>query len=265
MIHESAFIGRNVMIGKNVSIGEYSIIGDNVSIDDGVIVCSHTKIHSNTLIGSGTYIGSFCSIGALPNLKGFDKSIESGLIIGSNNMINDHTVIARSKESNINTCIGNSNHIGHGAYLGHDAIIGNSTTLSAHVRISGHTQVDDFAHIGMSAFTHQFTKVGKYAMIGAMAKVVRDIPPYILVDGNPAMIKKINKIGLERHGFTVEQINQLESILHAFATSSYPSFSDEDQANLKRLFQKFDTFSSLMQFIDESKRGCMKIDTKWGK
>ncbi|WP_261302624.1 hypothetical protein [Paenibacillus andongensis] len=264
MIHESAIIGQNVMIGENVSIGEYSIIGDNVSIGEGVIICSHTKIHHNTSISSGTYIGSFCSIGALPNLKDFDKAIVSGLMIGSNNMINDHTIIARSKESNCNTFIGNSNHIGHGAYIGHDAIIGNSTTLSAHVRISGHTQVDDYAHIGMSAFTHQFTKVGKYVMIGAMAKVVRDIPPYFLVDGNPALIKKVNKIGLERNGFSIDQISQLEIILNSFATSSYPSISKEDRVMLKRQFQECDKFSSLMQFIEKSKRGCMKIDTKWG-
>ncbi|BBI33319.1 LbetaH domain-containing protein [Cohnella abietis] len=260
MIHESAYIGPNVKIGADVTIGEFSIISENVTIGDGVTICSHTKIHANTSIGSGTYIGSFCSIGALPNLKGFDHSIQSGLIIGSNNMINDHTVMARSKDPGRNTIIGEGNHIGHGAYLGHDAKIGNSTTLSAHVRISGYTQVDDFAHIGMSSFTHQFTKVGKFVMVGAMAKVVRDIPHYFLVDGNPALIKKINKVGLERQGFTIEQIGQLEHILHAFANSSYPSLEDEDRTNLIKQFQACEMFLTLLQFIDDSQRGCLRID-----
>ncbi|WP_256757842.1 hypothetical protein [Cohnella sp. WQ 127256] len=260
LIHESAYIGQNTRIGHDVSIGEFSVIGENVSIGDGVTICSHTKIHSNTFIGSGSYIGSFCSIGSLPNLKGFDHSIESGLLIGSNNMINDHTVIARSKDPGSNTIIGNSNHIGHGAYLGHDAIIGNLTTLSAHVRISGHTEVDDFAHIGMSAFTHQFSKVGKYVMIGAMAKVIRDVPPYFLVDGNPARIKKVNKVGLERQGFSFEQINQLECILKELGNSSYPSFNDEDRANLTSKFHSCEMFSKLILFTDDSKRGCLRID-----
>ncbi|MFW5438704.1 hypothetical protein [Paenibacillus apiarius] len=260
MIHASAYVGQNSIIGKKVSIGEFSIIGDQVSIGDGVTICSHTKIHANTSIGSGTCIGSFCSIGALPNLKGFDKSIASGLIIGSDNMINDHTVIARSKDPDSNTIIGNSNHIGHGAYLGHDVIIGNSATLSAHVRISGYTKVDDYAHVGMSAFTHQFSSVGKYVMIGAKAKVVRDIPPYFLVDGNPALIKKVNKVGLERQGFTAEQIHQVERILDAFARSSYPSLNDEDRAKLMRQFQACEPFLNLMKFIDNSKRGCLRID-----
>ncbi|WP_337099085.1 hypothetical protein [Paenibacillus sp. YIM B09110] len=260
MIHESAYIGQNVIIGNAVSIEEFTIIGDNVVIGDDVTICSHTKIHTGTSIGSGTYIGSFCSIGALPNLKGFDKSIKSGLRIGSNNMINDHTVIARSKDPDSNTIIGNNNHIGHGAYLGHDAIIGDSTILSAHVRISGYTQVDDFAHLGMSAFTHQFSRVGQYVMIGAMAKVVRDVPPYLLVDGNPALIKKVNKVGLERQGYTGEQINQLEQILNALAKCSYPSLNDEDRVQLMRQFQQCEIFSKLMKFIDDSKRGCLRID-----
>lgn len=260
MIHGTAYIGQNAMIGKNVSIGEYSIIGDHVNIGDEVTICSHTKIHTNTSIGTGTFIGSFCSIGAMPNFKDFDKSIASGLIIGANNRINDYTVIARSKDPDSNTIIGNSNHIGHGAYLGHDAIIGNSTTLSAHVRISGYTEIDDYAHVGMSAFTHQFSIVGKYVMIGAMAKVVRDVPPYFLADGNPALIKKVNKIGLEKHGFTVEQIHQLDRILGSFAKSSYPSLNDRDREKLMRQFQACEMFPKVMQFIDESRRGCLRID-----
>ncbi|MBB6447153.1 Gfo/Idh/MocA family oxidoreductase [Bacillus benzoevorans] len=260
VIHESAYIDKKAIIGERVSIGEFSIISDGVRIGDGVTISSHTKIHPSTTIGNGTFIGSFCSIGALPNLKGFDTSIESGLIIGSNNTINDHTVIARSKDPGGKTIIGDCNHIGHGAYIGHDVIIGNSTTLSAHVRISGYTRVDDFAHIGMSAFTHQFTNVGKYVMIGALAKVVRDIPPYFLVDGNPALIKKINKVGLERQGFTVEQIYQLECILKAFASSSYPSLNTQDRAKLIKQFQACEMFSKLIQFINDSKRGCTRID-----
>ncbi|WP_459502733.1 Gfo/Idh/MocA family oxidoreductase [Bacillus sp. C1] len=259
-IHESAYIGKNVIIGERVTIGEYSIISDGVQIGDGVTIGSHTKVHAATFIGNDTFIGSFCSIGALPNLKDFDISIESGLIIGSNNMINDHTVIARSKDLGGNTIIGDCNHIGHGAYIGHDAIIGKSTTLSAHVRISGYTRVDDFAHIGMSAFTHQFTNVGKYVMVGALAKVVRDIPPYFLVDGNPALIKKINKVGLGRQGFTVEQIYQLERILKAFASSSYPALNTQDRAKLMKQFQSCEMFSKVIQFIDDSKRGCIRVD-----
>jgi len=260
VIHESAYVGHDARIGEKVSIGEFTMIGDHVSIGDGVTICSHTKIHSNTSIGTGTWIGSFCSIGALPNLKGFDHTIESGLMIGTHNTIHDHTVIARSKDPYKNTIIGNSNHIGHGAYLGHDVIVRNSTTLSAHVRISGYTEIDDYAHVGMSAFIHQFSKIGKYVMIGAKAKVVRDIPPYLLADGNPALIKKINKVGLERQGFTAEQLHQLERILDALAQSSYPSLNDEDRARLMRQFQACEMFSKLMQFMDDSKRGCLRID-----
>ncbi len=260
MICKTSIISEGAILGNNISIGEYSIIESNVNIADNSVIGAFCKINSGTAIGKDNYIGDYCVLGTLPNLKGFDRHCHSNLLIGNNNVINDNTVIARAKVENSFTKIGDGNHLGHGSYIGHDAKIGNNNVISAYARISGFSCLNDSIHVGMGAFVHQFSKIGPYVMIGALSKVVRDIPPYFLADGNPAEIKKVNKVGLLRNGFSQQEVSEIEEIFFMLKDSSYPEISDMDMQELKNQFIQKKFLAHIIDFYIKSERGCMRFD-----
>ena len=199
-VHETAIVKPGAKIGKNVEIGPYTIIEENVEIGEGTVIGPHVVIDGWTRIGKNNEIFHGASIGRVPQDMKF-KGEKSYVFIGDNNVIRENVTIHRgTEEGGSETRIGNNNFIMAYCHVAHDCQLGNNIIMSNAVNLAGHVTVEDHAVIAGLTGVHQFVRIGKIAMVGAHSKVVKDVPPYILVDGHPARVNGINVIGLRRNG-----------------------------------------------------------------
>lgn len=203
-IHETAIVHSGAKIGPNVEIGPYAIVGENVEIGDGTVVGPHAVLDGWTVIGKNNKIYAGAAIGADPQDLKFQGE-KSYLFIGDHNIIREYATISRGTEGGGGeTRIGNNNLFMAYTHVAHDCQVGNHVIMSNSSALAGHVTVEDRVVIGGLAGVHQFCKVGRMAMIGAHTVIVKDVPPYVIVDGNPAKVFGINIVGLRRNGVTPE-------------------------------------------------------------
>jgi UDP-N-acetylglucosamine acyltransferase len=202
MIHPTAIIHPKAEIGETCEIGPYCVIGEHVVLGRGCRLHSHVVIDGHTKLGERNQVYPFASIG----LKTQDLKWKGGLTrteIGDDNTIRESVHIHSATGDGEATVIGSHNNILAGSHIGHNVVMGNHVIVSM-AAAAGHVIIEDFALIGGLSAVHQFCRVGTMAMIAGCAKVVQDVPPYMIVDGNPAETRTINKIGLERNGVSEE-------------------------------------------------------------
>ncbi len=206
MIHESAVIDPSAVIGKDVSVGPWTTIGANVKIGDNCNIASHVVIKGLTVIGSGNTIYQFASVGEdTPDLK--YKGEPTRLVIGNNNTIREGVTIHRGTiQDNGETLIGSDNLFMAYVHVGHDCVIGNHVVMTNNAAVAGHVHVGDWSILSGFAMIHQYVSLGAHCFIGPAAFVYHDVPAYVTVSGSPAEPRTINREGLKRRDFSVEQI-----------------------------------------------------------
>ena len=203
MISPTAVIHPNAQIGAGCVVGPFCVIGENVTLGAGCRLHSHVVIDGHTTLGENNEFFPFASIG----LKTQDLKWKGGITrtqIGSNNTFREYVTIHSATSDGEVTSVGSHNHILAYSHIAHNVTLGNHIIMSNVATLAGHIQVEDRAVIGGLAAVHQFCRVGTMAIIGGCSKVVQDVPPYMLADGNPARTRTINKVGLERNGVTEE-------------------------------------------------------------
>ena len=209
MIHQTAVIHPKAQIGANCEIGPYCVIGEHVVIGDECRLHSHVVIDGHTVLGKRNEIFPFASIG----LKTQDLKWKGGVTrteIGDDNTFREYVTIHSATSDGEVTSVGSHNHILAYCHLAHNVVLGNHVIMSNVATLAGHVTVEDHAVIGGLAAIHQFCRIGKMSIIGGCSKVVQDVPPFMLVDGNPAETRTINKVGLERNGVSEEAQNSLK-------------------------------------------------------
>jgi UDP-N-acetylglucosamine acyltransferase len=210
-IHPTAIIDSRAEVDATVTVGAYAVIGPEVRIGAGSEIGPHAVVNGPTVMGPGNKIGPFVNLGADPqDLKfGGEKTM---LTIGSDNMIREYVSIHRGTTKGRGvTAIGNNNLLMAYSHVAHDCIIGNQVIMANAATLGGHVVVEDKVTLGGLVGVHQFTRIGAYAYIGGMSGISKDIPPYIIVAGvrNKLRVTGINKIGLQRSGFSEESIRKL--------------------------------------------------------
>ena len=208
-IHSTAVIEEGAQIGKGCRIGPYCVIGPNVTLGSGCKLHSHVVINGRTEIGEGNEFYPFCSIG----LKTQDLKWEGGVSrteIGSNNIFREYVTIHSATGDGDVTFIGSHNNLLAYTHVAHDCRLGDHIVMSNVGTLAGHVIVEDRAIIGGLAAVHQFCRVGTMSIIGGCSKVVQDVPPYMMADGNPAVTRALNKEGLRRNNITEESQNLLK-------------------------------------------------------
>jgi len=206
MIHQTAIIDPKAKISANVNIGAYTIIGPNVEIGEDTNINSHVSIAGHTKIGKKNKIYPFASIGNNPQDLKYNGE-KSYLEIGDSNTIREYVSINPGTDGGGGlTKIGNNCLFMVSSHVAHDCIIGDNVVAVNNVAIGGHVQIDDNAIIGGNSAVHQFIRIGKFAMIGWMCAVIRDIIPYGLVHGNRSVLQGINLIGLRRNNISNQDI-----------------------------------------------------------
>lgn len=210
LIHPTAIIHSDARIGTNVRIGAYSVIGQHVKLDDDTIIHSHVVIEGHTTIGAGTQIFPFASIGHAPqDLKYHGE--ESRLIIGRNNIIREHVTMNPGTESGgMETRVGDNGLFMMACHIAHDCQVGNNVIMANNATLGGHVHVGDFVFIGGLAAVHQFIRIGAHAVVGGMSGVENDVIPYGRVKGERAFLAGLNLVGLERRGFSRDDIRILQ-------------------------------------------------------
>lgn len=251
MIHKTAIIDSNAEISSNVEIGPYSIIGPDVKIKENVKIQSHVNITGQTIIGKDNQIYPFVSIGNNPQDMKYDGE-KTELIIGDKNIIREYTTInPGTLQGGGITRVGNNNLIMIGAHIAHDCIIGNNVVIANNAAIAGHAEIQDHVILGGNCGVHQFTRIGKMAMIGGMTGVSRDVIPYGLSTGNRNILNGINVVGLRRIKISNKQIISLsETYKDIFKTE-----------NLNENLEKLDTkvkenplVNEVIEFINKDKK-----------
>lgn len=199
MIHPTAVIHPQAQLGAGCEIGPYCVVGEHVVLGDGCKLHSHVVIDGHTTLGRENEIFPFASIG----LKTQDLKWAGGLTrtqIGDRNTFREYVTIHSATGDGEATIVGSHNHILAYSHLAHNVTLGDRIIMSNVATLGGHVTVEDHAVIGGLAAVHQFCRIGRLSMIGGCSKVVQDVPPFMIADGNPATTRTVNKVGLERNG-----------------------------------------------------------------
>ena len=210
-IHPTAVVEPGAQLGANVEIGAFAYIGPQARLGDGTRVQHHGTVQGNTHVGNDCDIFPYAFIGGkTQDLK--YKGGNPGLRIGDRNVFREFVTVHEATNDGDFTRIGNDNLLICYAHVAHDCVLGNHIIMSGYAGLAGHVVIEDCVVFGANAGVHQFCRVGAYAMLGGYAKVVQDVTPFMIADGSPAVVRAINKIGLERNGFTTEQIERVKQV-----------------------------------------------------
>ncbi|HSY42275.1 MAG TPA: acyl-ACP--UDP-N-acetylglucosamine O-acyltransferase [Candidatus Acidoferrum sp.] len=201
-VHPSAIVHKKAKIGTGCEIGPYCVIGEHVTLGPKCKLHSHVVVDGHTKIGKENEIFPFVSLG----LKTQDLKWKGGITlteIGDHNTFREYVSVHSATGDGEVTRIGSHNHILAYCHIAHNCILGDQIILSNAATLAGHVTVEDYARISICAI-HQFCRIGRMAMVGGCSKVVQDVPPYMLADGNPAETRTINKVAMERLGVSEE-------------------------------------------------------------
>jgi UDP-N-acetylglucosamine acyltransferase len=214
-IHPTAIVEPGAALGADVVIGAFAFVGPRVSLGDGTVLHHHATVEGLTTIGAGCEVYPHACVG----LKTQDlkyKGGTPGTRIGDRNVFREFCTIHSATKDGDFTVIGSDNNFLAYTHVAHDCIVGNHVVMSNNATLAGHMTVGDHVVMGGFAAAHQFCRIGDYAMVGGMSKVVQDVPPFVIADGNPAVVRSLNRIGLERAGFTPAQLDSVKSAYRIF-------------------------------------------------
>jgi UDP-N-acetylglucosamine acyltransferase len=255
-IHETAIVSPEAEIGEGCYIGPFCTVGGEVKLADDVRLDSHVVVDGRTSIGSATHVFPFASIGLAPqDLKygGEPTATE----IGERNHIREFVTIHRGTESGGGlTKIGNDNLFMAQAHVAHDCQLGSNIIMANAATLAGHVEIADRANVGAYSGVHQFCRVGLEAFVGGYSVVVKDAPPYAIIQGNHAKCYGLNKVGLKRRGYSKDTIEKLHHAYHLLLTAKLNTSQAVER--IKEEIAGCKEVDILVEFIESSKRGVVK-------
>ena len=254
-IHTTAVIHPGARLGEGCAIGPYCVIGEHVTIGENCQLHSHVVVEGHTTIGARNEIFPFASIGH----KTQDLKWKGGITrvqIGDDNTFRESVTVNSATSDGEITTIGSRNHILAYSHIAHNVTMGNNNIMSNVATLAGHVTVEDFTVIGGLVAIHQFCRIGAYSIIGGCSKVVQDVPPYMLADGNPAETRTINKVGMDRNGITEEAQTALKRAYKILFREKLTI--PNALAKIEAEFPSLPEVTHLVEFIRKSERGISK-------
>jgi len=252
-IHPTAIIAPGAELHPSVQVGPFAVIGPQVRIGAGSTVGPHAVLEGRTSLGERNRVFQFASVGAIPqDLKYAGEP--TALVIGDGNQIREFTTlhIGTSGGGGV-TRIGNQNLFMAYSHVAHDSQVGSRCVFANGATLAGHVEVGDFVTLGGLSAVHQFTRIGAHAFIAGGAIVVMDVPPYCIAQGDRAELAGLNVVGLQRHGFTEEQLARVKDAYRVLFRSKLPL--EEAVASLRVDFGGQPEVDALLDFVTTTKRG----------
>lgn len=245
-IHPSAIIDETAKIADSAEIGPYCVIGPDVEIGARTVLHNHVTVQRNTTIGRENVIYPYSVIGADPQDRKFHGE-HCECLIGDNNQIREHVTIHRGTGNGGGvTSLGNENLIMVSAHIAHDCRLGHRIIIANQVMLAGHVIVQDDANIGGGAGIHHFATIGECAFVGGLTRITKDVPPFMIVEGNPAEVRAINNIAMIRRGYLPQQIEAVkESFKRLYRDNGLP-MSDK----VERLRLEFADVQAVVKICD---------------
>lgn len=256
-IHPLAVIEPGATIGDNVVVEPFAIIKSNVILANDVTIKSHAYIDGHTTIGEGTTVYPFACIGTkTQDLK--YKGEKTFVKIGKNCQIREYVTINSSCGENTSVEVGDSCLIMAYCHIAHNCIVGNRVIMSNNATLAGHVIVEDCAIISGFVPVHQFSRIGKHAMVGGMSRITCDIPPYTIGAGIPYKFGGINIVGLKRHNFTLKTRQELGKAFKLVYRSKYRL--EDALYQIEKELEMLPEVLHFVEFCRSSKRGLMGLE-----
>ena len=263
-IHKTAIVEPGARLDESVSIGPYCVVGSEVELGPDVRLASHVVVAGRTRIGAKTRIFPFASIGHEPQDLKYSGE-KSRLEIGESNIIREHVTMNPGTEGGgMVTRVGSHGLFMVGVHIAHDCQIGDHVILVNNATLGGHVVIEDYAILGGLSAVHQFVRIGRHAMIGGMSGVERDVIPYGLVMGDRARLTGLNIIGMQRRGFSRDDIQGLRSA-YQFLFSADGTLNDRVNEAAER-FGGISPVDDIITFIraDSSRAICQPASSQSG-
>jgi UDP-N-acetylglucosamine acyltransferase len=259
MIHPTALVSPEAQLGHDVFVGPLCRIGDRVRLGDGCRLDSHVVIEGPTTIGDNNRFFPFCVIGVQPQDLKFQGE-DTFLTIGSNNVFREYVNVHRgTKGGGGHTRIGDHNFFMVSAHVAHDCILGNHIIMANAATLAGHVTIEDYAQIGAYSGVHQFCRIGVHGFVGGYSVITKDVLPYSkTVSERDTHAFGPNTVGLERRGFTPEQLRNIKT---AFRLLLQSKLNTSQAVEAIRALQKKNggaELQVLLDFIESSGRGVIK-------
>lgn len=251
MIHPTAIIEKGAEIDETAEIGPYCTIGKNVRIKKGTRLLAHVSVDGITEIGESCTIHPFASIGGPPQDISY-RAEETLCTIGDNNVIREYVTINKGTKSSGATIVGDNNFIMASSHVAHDCRVGNRIIMANGATLAGHVHVADHAILSGLCAVHQFCSIGRFAFISGLTGVPKDVPPFVMAAGNRARLYGLNVVGLERNGFSKEEVAKLKKAYRILFRSSLSL-----QRSLEMVEEELDgdNIAEILRFIRSSERG----------
>jgi len=253
VVHSSAVVEPGAQLGVDVEVGAFCFIARGVTLGDGSKLHHHASVEGNTVVGAQCEIFPYACIGGKTQDLKF-KGGNPGLRIGDRNVFREYVTIHAATNDGDFTRVGSDNTLLASCHIAHDCVLGDHIVMSNGAVLAGHVTVEDRVVVGGYGGVHQFCRLGAYSMLSATAKLVHDLPPFFIADGTPAEIRAINRVGLERNGFTVEQLDRVKQVHRIL----YRDGLNRSQA-LEKLaahpLADSEEFQRILRFAQASERG----------
>ncbi len=252
-IHSTAIVDPGAELGA-VTVGPYAVIGAGVVLRDGVSVGAHAVIDGRTDVGEGTEVGHHVVLGGAPQDQKHDPSVVTVLVIGRNNVFREFSSAHRGSSGGIGaTTIGDGNYFMANSHVAHDCTVGNGTMFANSAAIAGHVQVQDGAILGGLSAVHQFSRIGRMAMIGGGAMCAQDVPPFTIAQGDRARLYGVNILGLKRNGMDTATVSRIKEGWRKIFVSDVPK--KLALARVEEAHGEVAEVAELIAFVRDSPRG----------
>ena len=254
-IHPSAIVDGRAEIGAGTIVGPYCVIGAEVALSQDCWLQHHVTLSGPMRAGARNKFYAYCSIGQqTQDLK--YQGEPTYLDIGDENTFREFVTINRSTTSEGKTRVGSRGNFLAYSHIGHDCTVSDEVVFSNNATLAGHVQVGNHAVMGGLTAVHQFCRIGRFAIMGGCSKIVQDVPPFMIADGNPAEIRGVNLVGLERQGFTPESVKWIKEAFRLIYRSKYNT-RQAMEAIRKELPQN-EEITQIIEFIGQSERGIIR-------
>ncbi|MEO6872421.1 MAG: acyl-ACP--UDP-N-acetylglucosamine O-acyltransferase [Chthoniobacterales bacterium] len=254
-IHPTSIVDPAAQLGDGTVVGPYCVVAAEVSLDENCRLQNHVTLAGPLQAGRGNKFFAYCSIGQQTQDLKYERE-PTYLEIGDDNSFREFCTVNRSTSANGKTRIGSGGNFLAYSHIGHDCTVGDGVVFSNNGTLAGHVQVGDRAVIGGLTAVHQFCRIGRFAITGGCSKIVQDVPPFMIADGNPAEVRGINQVGLERAGYTPEKIKPIKEAFRII----YRGKMNTQQA-LEAIREKLAESAEaqeIVAFVEGSERGIIR-------
>lgn len=207
-IHPTAVVDEKAQLGADVKIGPFCVVEQDVVLGDGCVLEARAIIRNGSRLGSENHLFEGALVGGMPQHLQIPQRI-GGVVLGNGNQIRENATIHCALHEGQNTVIGDGNMIMVNTHVAHDCVIGNNTVLINNTMVAGHVEVGDRAYVAGGSGIQQFRRVGRLATVGGQARVTKDVPPFVMLDGVNCAVVGLNKVGIRRAGYTPQEISEI--------------------------------------------------------